>query len=118
MEKETHLRGTCDLGSWAHPDSPLAPPDVPAGALHPGNMRTLLAWRMSYWLNEIRCQSGYSQRELAGLIETTQPALSKWETGRNLISLDVLGRLGACTQIPIALYAELPGSRRESVIWL
>lgn len=78
----------------------------------------LLSWRLSFWLNEIHFQAGLTQHELAGLIETTQPALSKWETGRSLISLDTLGRLGDCAGIPVALYASLPANQTRSVIWL
>lgn len=73
---------------------------------------------MSFWLGEIRTRAGLTQSELAGLIETTQPALSKWETGRALISLDTLGRLGVCSGIPIALYASMPAHEGGSLIWL
>jgi len=127
------LRGRYDLGTWAHPDSMHVPPNffaAPLPAAHllkaqrshtrvdAENMRTLLSWRLSFWLNEIRFQSGLTQKELAANIETTQSAPSKWEHGRNLISLDTLGRLGACARIPIALYAELPSNQRKSAIWL
>ncbi len=112
------LRGRYDLGTWAHPGGPHAPPDIHDTRVHVENMHRLLSWRMSFWLNEIRFQAGCTQAELAARIETTQPAFSKWENGHNLISLDVLGRLGVCSQIPIALYAELPSNRQYSLIWL
>jgi transcriptional regulator with XRE-family HTH domain len=73
---------------------------------------------MSFWLGEIRTKAGLTQNELAGLIDTTQPALSKWETGRSLISLDTLGRLGVCAGTPIALYASMPANEGGSIIWL
>jgi DNA-binding XRE family transcriptional regulator len=112
------LRGRFELGTWAHPNAPHAPPGMRDTYLHPGTARPLLSWRLSFWLNEIRFQAGLTQHELAGLIETTQPALSKWETGRSLISLDTLGRLGDCAGIPVALYASLPANQTRSVIWL
>lgn len=112
------LRGRFDLGTWAHPDAPHAPKGMRDTYLHAGTARPLLSWRLAFWLGEIRAQSGLTQHELAGLIETTQPALSKWENGRSLISLDTLGRLGECAGIPVALYASLPTNQTRSVIWL
>ena len=89
------LRGKFDLGTWAHPNAPHAPPGMRDTSLHPGTARPLLSWRLSFWLNEIRFQAG-----------------------RSLISLDTLGRLGDCTGIPVALYASLPANQSRSVIWL
>ena len=60
------------------------------------------------FLVEVRVQAGMTQSELAGAIDTTQPAIAKLETARHLPSLGMLVRIAEVTKIPIALKADFP----------
>jgi len=119
---EPQVRGVYDRSTWADSQSRHAPPYFRQGEFDLEDPRAvnrmLLAWRMNFWLREIRDQAGLSQDELAYKLETNQSTLSRWENGRNLISLGILSRLSKQVAIPIGLYAELPRRWGTRLIWL
>ncbi len=119
---EPQVRGVYDRATWADSQSRHAPPYFRQGAFDLEDPRAvnrmLLAWRMNFWLREIRDQAGLSQDELAYKLETNQSTFSRWENGRNLISLGILSRLSKQVAIPIGLYAELPRRWGTRLIWL
>ncbi len=121
-QQQPKVRGFYDRATWADSNSRHAPPYFRQGDFdlddpHSVN-RMLLAWRMNFWLREIRDQTGLSQEELAHGMETNQFTFSRWENGRNLISLEMLSRLSKRVEIPIGLYAELPRRWGTRLIWL
>lgn len=120
--QEPKVRGFYDRATWADSQSRHAPPYFRQGSFDLDDPRSvnrmLLAWRMNFWLREIRDQAGLSQDELAYRLETNQSTFSRWENGRNLISLEILSRLSKEIGIPIGLYAELPRRWGTRLIWL
>jgi|GEM_PF-625788 ribosome-binding protein aMBF1 (putative translation factor) len=119
---EPQVRGVYDRSTWADSQSRHAPPYFRQGEFDLEDPRAvnrmLLAWRMNFWLREIRDQAGLSQDELAYRLETHQSTLSRWENSRNLISLGILSCLSKQVAIPIGLYAELPRRWGTRLIWL
>ena len=61
---------------------------------------------MAEFLVEVRSQAGMTQAELAGALDTTQPAIAKLETARHLPSIGMLVRIAEATQVPMILQAE------------
>lgn len=58
--------------------------------------RSWNVWRM---VREARLAAGLTQRELATLVGTSQPAIARYEAGRTLPDIDTLARLlHACGQ--------------------
>jgi DNA-binding XRE family transcriptional regulator len=122
IHQEPNVRGLCDREIWSHPNAPMAPPLYRQDRVNPHDpkamTRMMLAWRLSFWLNEIRHQSGETQEHLAYRLHTHQAAFSRWENGSGVITLDILSRLSTTVGIPIGLYAELPRNTGARLIWL
>jgi ribosome-binding protein aMBF1 (putative translation factor) len=122
MNQEPNVRGLCDRQTWSHSNAPVAPPAYRQDRVNPHDpkavSRMMLAWRLSFWLNEIRHQSGETQEHLAYRLQTHQAAFSRWENGSGVITLDILSRLSKTVGIPIGLYAELPRNTDARLIWL
>jgi hypothetical protein len=81
-------------------------------------LRPQIAHRLAWWLGGMRDGAGLLQSELAQKLGTTQAAVSKWETGRTLITLDNLARVSDATGFPVALYFDYGGNERRRAMWL
>ena len=64
--------------------------------------------QMGEFLCELRNQRGLTQSDLAGLLDTTQGAVSKLECGRHLPSIGMLIRIAEATDTRLVLQAALP----------
>ena len=81
-------------------------------------LRPQIAHRLAWWLGGMRDRAGLLQSDLAHKLGTTQAAISKWETGRTLITLDNLARVSDATGFPVALYFDYGGTERRRAMWL
>jgi len=81
-------------------------------------LRPQIAHRLAEWLGGMRDRAGLLQVDLARKLGTTQAAISKWETGRTLITLDNLARVSDATGFPVALYFDYGGTEGRRAMWL
>lgn len=128
-QRPDDFRGVFDLHEWApngrdpwtgEIHSPLGPDHVRqrrANGLI--DNRTQIAHRMAWWILQMRRHAGMTQQSLADHMETAQSSVSKWETGRTLMSLDTLSFISDLTESPVALYFDIPGYPQEQrAMWL
>ena len=128
MKNVDPFRGVFDANPWAQSGrsrssgntlNPIGPKHARRIGLDGSvDVGAQIAHRLSWWLTEMRLRAHFVQRELADYLDTTQPAIAKWESGRTLISLARLARFSDATGIPVALYFDLPTPHHQRGMWL
>lgn len=67
------------------------------------------------WIRRVRVRAGLSQTELARLLGTKQPVVSRWESGRDEPRLSTLSRIARACGLRLVLSAEFDDVDRAQI---
>jgi DNA-binding XRE family transcriptional regulator len=99
-----------DSNDWDFMDNPVLPGYPWPRSLTPRGHP--FGRQMAEFLCEVRIQAGMTQADLAGALDTTQPAIAKLESARHLPSVGMLVRIAEATRTPMAIVAALRNPAR------